>query len=150
MRRNGFTLAEVTIVIGLLGILVALGTAFSSSYLSGQYLRSAGETVIAELRRAQTESTTQSNDLSHGIKVLEGSVVRFAGETYASRTASLDATTAFSADVTVAGNDEIDIPEGASGPVTTTTVTIERSSAAIDITITPYGVLTVTERTIGH
>lgn len=147
---RGFTIAEVTIVIGLLGILVALGSVFSGSYLRDQYLRAAGETIVAELRRAQTDAVTQADDLGHGIKVLDGSVVRFAGDSYAARNAALDITTAFSSGVTVPGTSEIAIPEGESGPAAATTVTIEQNSLAIDITLTPYGVLTVEERTIGH
>lgn len=146
---RGFTIAEVTIVIGLLGILVALGSVFSSSYLRDQYLRAAGETVIAELRRAQTDAVTQADDLGHGIKVFDGSVVRFAGDSYASRNAALDVTTPFSSGVTVPGTSEIAIPEGESGPAVTTTVSLEQHTLAIDITLTPYGVLTVEERTIG-
>lgn len=147
---RGFTIAEVTIVIGLLGILLALGTLFSGSYLRDQYLRAAGETVVAELRRAQTDALTQADDLAHGIRVFEGSVVRFAGNSYAARNAAYDVTTEFSSDVTVPGTSEIAIPAGTSGPAATTTVTIEQNALAIDITLTPYGILTVEERTISH
>jgi len=92
---RGFTIAEVTIVIGLLGILLALGTLFSGSYLRDQYLRAAGQTVIAELRRAQTDAITQADDAGHGVKVFDGSVVRFAGDSYAARNVALDVTTEF-------------------------------------------------------
>lgn len=146
---RGFTIAEVTIVMGLLAVLLALGTLFSGTYLRDQYLRAAGETVIAELRRAQTDALTQSHDLGHGVKVLEGSMVRFAGDSYATRVAAYDVATEISDGVTVPTTDEIAILEGTSGPAATTTITLEQNTLAIDITLTPYGVLTVEERTIG-
>lgn len=149
MPRRGFTLTEVTIVIGLFAILVSLGTAVSGTYLRDQYLRAAGEAVVAELRRAQTEALTQADDSAHGIKLFPSSVVRFAGTSYAARTPSLDRSTTFASDVTVTNADEIAIPEGAYGPVATTTITVENAGLGIDITLTPYGVLTVAERTIG-
>lgn len=147
---SGFTLAEVTVVIGLLGILVALGSFVSASYLRDQYLRSSGEAVIANLRQAQSDARTQANDLAHGIKLTTDSVVLFSGDSYAGRTASLDIETEFSTSVVLPGTDEISIPEGASGPNATTTVTLQNDALAIDITLTPYGVLSVSERTIGH
>lgn len=145
---RGFTIAEVTIVIGLLGILVLLGSFLSAPYLRDQYLRAAGETVLAELRRAQMDALTQSDDLAHGIKVFPGSVVRFAGNSYAWRDPSFDVVTAFSAEATIPAGDEIAIPKGSSGPSTTTTISLEQNALGIDITLTPYGVLTVEERTI--
>ena len=141
---------EVTIVLGLFVLLVSLGTAISGTYLRDQYTRAAGETVVAELRRAQTDALTQAGDAAHGIKVLPASVVRFTGDTYATRTASLDRASAFSSSVTVGSTSEIDIPKGAYGPTATTTVSVENAGLGIDISLTPYGVLTVAERTIGH
>ncbi|OGL95072.1 hypothetical protein A2348_04880 [Candidatus Uhrbacteria bacterium RIFOXYB12_FULL_58_10] len=148
--RNGFTLAEVTIVLGLFGILVMLGTTLSGSFLRDQYLRTAGETVIAELRRAQIDAWSQADDSAHGIKVLTDSVVRYSGDTYASRTPALDKTTNLSSEISVPETSEIAIPKGATGPSVETMLSIDNDSLAIDITLTPYGVLTVAERTIGH
>ena len=64
--RRGFTIVEIVTAIGLLGILVGLGYAFSFSYLQTQQLRAAGDVVTSELRQAQTDAFTQKNDADHG------------------------------------------------------------------------------------
>lgn len=148
--RRGFSLVELIIVVGVLALLVSLGSFLSATYLRSQYLRSASETVVSELRRAQTDSLTQADDHAHGIRLFEESVVRYAGDDYASRTTSLDVETPFSSQISIPGTDEISIPAGSSGPSAAATMTLERNGRAIDINITPYGVLTISERAVGY
>lgn len=146
--RAGFSMVELILVVGVLVLLVSLGSFLSGAYLRAQNLRAAAETVAAELRRARTGALTQEDDLAHGVKVFDDSVVRYAGSSYAWRIVSDDVETPFSSSVVVAGTDEINVPAGSAGPSATTTITLEGNGHAVDITLTPYGVLTVTERTI--
>ena len=147
--RRGFTIVEIVTAIGLLGIRVGLGYAFSFSYLQTQQLRAAGDVVTSELRQAQTDAFTQKNDADHGVKIFTDHVVRFQGSSYASRTQAKDVQTDFSLTTTPSGLGEFVFTAGGLKPTTAGGATLTFQTHAIDITISPYGILTLTERTIG-
>ena len=147
--QRGFTLVEILVAIVLLGILMLAGWAFSFTYLRDQQVRAAADTVYNELQRAQTEAHAQTDDASHGIAVFSDRVVRFVGETYATRNETQDAEMMFAGSVTVSGVSEFVFPAASLAPTTTGTVTLSSDTIAMDITISAYGVTTITEGTVG-
>jgi prepilin-type N-terminal cleavage/methylation domain-containing protein len=148
MTTRGFTLLEITIVMGLIVLLSSFSVLFSFTYLRTQNLRSAAEITVSELHRAQTQSFTQQGDANHGVKIFSDHVVRFTGASYATRTAGLDAQTDFPVSVTVTGDSELVVPAGSMAPVSAATVSLDNGEQAFDILLSTYGVITLTQRTV--
>ncbi len=148
MTRPGFTLVEIVVGLGILALLLAAGWIFSFTYLRNQQVRAAADTVYNELRRAQTEAHAQTDDTSHGVAVFSDRVVRFEGETYATRDQAQDVETMFAGSVTVSGISEFVFPVASITPTTAGTATLSGDTLAMDITISAYGITTITEGTV--
>ncbi len=150
MNHQGFTLVEVLIVLGLLFLLTTFGSVASYFYFRTQYVFHVAETIANELRLVQVSALTQSHDTDHGVKIFEESIVRFTGSSYATRDTSMDVETLFPVEITVSGTQEIVVDVGQYGPNTSALTTITNDGIVIDITLNPYGVLTITNRTVGY
>lgn len=55
-RSRGFTMVEVLVVITILSVLLAFGVPALSTYMGNVRLRTAAETVLADLQRARSEA----------------------------------------------------------------------------------------------
>jgi hypothetical protein len=130
-------------------ILASLGYVFSFQYVRLQHLREAAQIVAAELEQARAESYGQKDTTGHGVKVFADHVVRYTGTSYAARTAAKDASTTFPISGTLSGDDEIEFPEGGLTPDAASTVTLTIVTRAIVIWVFAYGLVEITERTVG-
>jgi prepilin-type N-terminal cleavage/methylation domain-containing protein len=147
---RGFTLLETIISVTLIAILASLGWILSITYFRDQSLRAVGDSIVNELTFSQTEAIAQTDDVAHGVAVFADKVTRFEGSSYASRDPSQDHDTEFAGSITVSGVSEFVFPAGSGAPTAGGTLTIEQNNnLAIDIAVSPYGVVEVTERTIG-
>ncbi len=150
MRQpRGFTLLETIMVMGMFGMVIGLGWLFSFTYLKNQEVRSAADILTSEIGLAQADAFAQTDDRAHGVKVFTDHVIRYEGTSYAARVTSKDVTTSFTAPVTVGSVSEVDFPAGGLVPSSATTITLQNGTLAIDLSLTAYGVLNRTERTIG-
>ncbi len=147
--QRGFTIVEMTAAVALLMLLVGLGYVFSFTYFQTQQLRAAADITVSELRQAQTDSFTQTNDAGHGVKIFPDHVIRFQGSTYATRNISKDIRTDFPTAFTVSGVDEMTFTVNTVNPTASGTITLAHDTLAIDILVSAYGLVTQTERTIG-
>jgi type II secretory pathway pseudopilin PulG len=84
-KRNGFTLFEVALTIGILSIMLSLSLVIASGAVQRASLRSAENTVIQAFRRAQTLSQNAIGGSQYGVFLQTGSVVVFSGATFANR-----------------------------------------------------------------
>ena len=146
--QRGFSLIEIMVTIAILIMLAASVAAVSFSYLRNQQVRSASDAIVAELLLAQTNAYAQTHDAGHGIMVFTDRVIRFEGDTYASRVEAEDVTTLFSTIVALSGISEVNFLNGSLSPVVSGTITLESNETAMDITISPYGVVQTTARAI--
>ena len=146
---KGFTLLEMIIVVAITALLATLGYAFSFQYVRAQHVREAAQIVSAELEQARAESYAQKDTTGHGVKVFTDRVVRYTGASYAARTPSKDASTVFPVTITLTGDDEIEFPEGGAVPDLASTVTLTKDALAIDVSVSTYGLVELTERTVG-
>lgn len=145
---RGFTLIETLLVIGIMMLLATIGYLTSFTYLRSQELSVAAETVASELARAQSEAYVQTNESAHGVAVFTDRVVRFQGDSYVSRTLSADLVTEFPTPVLVSGLNEVIFFPGTVEPVAAGIITLSGDNQAFDISISTYGVVEVTRRTI--
>ncbi len=84
-NRRGFTLIEVILVIGLIGILIFLSIPFYQSFQVESQLDSTTEEVVNILRRAQSKAMASQRDSNFGVKLTSGQYTLFKGDSYAAR-----------------------------------------------------------------
>jgi prepilin-type N-terminal cleavage/methylation domain-containing protein len=145
MAPRGFTLLELTVVVALTLLLTGLGIGFTLIYVRGQTLERSVESVVGEIRRAQTDALAQTLG-DRGVAVFADRVVRFSGSSYATRAQSLDTTTSFVQPVAVGGDSEFVFPAGSVAPDAAGTMTLSDQSRFADLTVNAYGVLQIAWR----
>jgi prepilin-type N-terminal cleavage/methylation domain-containing protein len=148
MNRRGFTLLETMVSLALIVLIAVMGWIFSTRYLEEQHVRAAAETVAQELALAQAESVAQINDAAHGILALDDRVIRFTGESFAARDPALDRETLFFGTFTISGTTEFVFPKARVAPSAAGVVTLSSSLLDRDVSISAYGVLESSERTV--
>lgn len=105
--KKGFTLIEITLVVGLVAVLAG---GFFFAYRSYQLysdLDVAAITVAQGFRRAQMYSQAVKEDDDWGVKISEDKVVIFKGDSYAGRDEIYDEITEFPSNVAVSSLTEL-------------------------------------------
>jgi len=82
LHLTGFTLIEMTVVIGLLGAFTAMGLSFSFDSYRGYLFRSEYTTVFHLLAKARNHALNNFNQSSHGIAIRDGEYRLFEVESY--------------------------------------------------------------------
>lgn len=143
--RRGFTLVEMLIVIALTAMLAGLGAVASFTFLRSQRLEATAETIVAEITRVRSDAFTQVNDTGHGVEVFTDRIVRFDGNSFATRNISKDAVTYFPSPVTLSGIYELDFAPGTLKPVNAGTIIVADDEQSYLITVSSYGVIDITK-----
>lgn len=81
-NTKGFTLVELLIALGILGIITTLGTSFFSTSIGRNELVSASWEVVDTLRRAQTTGLSGKGNTEWGVHFETTQYVLFDGGTY--------------------------------------------------------------------
>jgi len=90
VRERGFTVLEVAVVVGIIGVLATISMATFSSMQYRNALRIATEDVLLTLRSARTQTLASRNDTVYGVRIESSRITRFTGSTYtASSSANL-------------------------------------------------------------
>ncbi len=94
---GGFTLIEVTVVLGLIGIVAAFTAVVTLDSYRGFVFRSDRDTLIAALQRARSQGMNNvclgagcTNGKQHGVAITPDQYVIFQGTSYAARDVLLD------------------------------------------------------------
>ncbi|MBI4117563.1 MAG: prepilin-type N-terminal cleavage/methylation domain-containing protein [Parcubacteria group bacterium] len=138
-REKGFTLMEM--IIGLALILLTLTgiVAISNTYLINQQLDNAAESALEEIRRAQGDAIAATGDSGHGIKIIGSTLIRFRGNSFATRNAIYDVDSTFPPFLSFGGNDEIIFPKLSPAPVAAASLTISNNIELYTISTSLYG-----------
>jgi prepilin-type N-terminal cleavage/methylation domain-containing protein len=96
-KKNGFTLIEMTIVMGLLAIVGSMSMVVNMDMYRGYMFRNEQNVLISVLEKARSQSvnniclgSTCTDGQPHGVKILPGKYVIFQGADYDSREAAAD------------------------------------------------------------
>lgn len=136
MKRQGFSLIEVLLVMAILALLAGLALPLSRRTLAATELRLATSAYEQCLYRAQELSRNINQNNSWGCHIETGLLRLFAGNTYAGRDATLDEDYEFSTSITTSGvADRIftKVSGAPQGSGTTTLTSSQAGSVVIDV-----------------
>ena len=148
MLRKGFTLIEIVTAISLLLLIFGVGSAFSINYLRNSYLTSSVEYIVREIYLAQADAVSETGHSDHGVVVFPDRVVRYRGGTYAGRDPAYDIVTILPAEVEVTGDTGVQFEKGVYTPAGAYMITVGNDLQECDISISAYGLVETTERTL--
>ena len=114
-------------VVILIGILAGVSFPFYHAALSNNHLAIATSTLAQSMRRAQAFSLAGEQDSAWGVKVEQGEITVFAGDSFAARDTDFDQVTPIGDDLTVTGLNEIVYSKIYALPLSTGTTTFEAS-----------------------
>jgi prepilin-type N-terminal cleavage/methylation domain-containing protein len=83
-KKNGFTLIEIVVVMGIMAILLTIVFASFNAFDRSQGVDKDVETIVAMVRQAQNQTLGSKNLSQYGVKLATTSVTLFAGATYTS------------------------------------------------------------------
>lgn len=129
--KNGFTLIEVLIVIGIIIILSAATLPLYSNLQISSQLNDGNLLIIQTLRTAREKSLVGYNDSSHGVKFLSNSFILYQGSSYATRNSFYDRITELSPVLSISTtltNDEINFSKGLGEPNNIGTIILSHNS----------------------
>ncbi len=129
--KNGFTLIEVLIVIGIIIILSATTLPLYSNLQISSQLNDGNLLIIQTLRTAREKSLVGYNDSSYGVKFLSNSFILYQGSSYATRNSFYDRITELSPVLSISTtltNDEINFSKGLGEPNNIGTIILSHNS----------------------
>ncbi len=79
--QHGLTLIEILVVVGILGLILAMTTGVNVDLFRGDLFRSEQSTVISLLEKARSRSMSNMYDTTHGVCYSSGNYILFRGST---------------------------------------------------------------------
>lgn len=128
--QKGFTLVEILVVFGVMGILFLILGSVSLNSLPKSQLSAEADTVEQTLRKAQAKSISQQADLAWGVHLTSGQITLFAGSTYVLRNVAYDEVHLFQTGIVQSGLSDIVFEYRTGETADTGTVTLTASSTA--------------------
>ena len=84
LAKNGFTLIEILVVLGLMAILGSLGLLVSIDFYRSYAFNSERDVVVSLLQKARNQSLNNIGQIQHGVHFENGKYVLFQGPGYSS------------------------------------------------------------------
>ncbi len=153
MRRYGFALLEVVLVVGLVGAIAGVGIPLYRDYQIRNDLNLATEQVTQGLARARLLSQSAQNDDAWGFYAPAG--VLYKGDSYATRDPAFDETYPMPSTIAIEGLFEVNYQKIAglpseTGQITLTTINDETRNVLIEVKTESIAVVTADHFTICH
>ncbi len=138
---KGFSLIEIMLVMTLTFIVMLFVMPIGMSFYRAQLLTEATNTLVSNLRLAQSSALSGKNNDSFGVSVQEGEFVVFQGDSYGSRTVTEDTVFPVSSAVEVTGLTEVVFERWVGMPSATGTVTLSYGERQRTININSAGLI---------
>jgi len=143
MKSKGFTLAELLVVIALIGISAAAFIPLSRALQNKNDITSVADIISQNLRRAQALSQSVDGDTTWGVHFQTGSVTLFQGPNYIGRNINFDEVFSISPKVNFTGGiQEVVYSKLKGEPNSTGNINISLNSETKNININAKGILT--------
>ena len=141
-RRDGLTIIEILLVLGIFSVIGAIVGVGSSSLLFQSYFTNTVERVVRTLHTAQGYSFNCPADSSWGDHYESGRLALFKGAGYASRDPAFDAVTDIPAAVTITGWNDLYFDRLRGVPSVPLSILIEVSGRAGTVSVNEQGGIT--------
>jgi prepilin-type N-terminal cleavage/methylation domain-containing protein len=105
---KGFTLIEVLVVIGIIGLLIAAAGDLTKTFQVQNDIQVSANIYAQSLRRAELLSVAVSGDSPWGVMATTGAITLFKGSTFAGRISAFDEQYPLSNSITFSGVSEVD------------------------------------------
>ena len=139
--RNGFTLFETVVVLGILIIILLIGVPISFDAYRNYILTAETRTLVDVMRRAETLASSHAYQNHFGVFIEEEGIVLFQGESFALRNEDFDEVYDRSLSVSATGTLEFVFAPLSGFPNVTGTVILSNGLNSSTIAINAYGVL---------
>lgn len=141
-KKGGFTLVEVIIVIGILGIFTAISTSYYTDYKNYSFLKIGTYNIVESMRHAQSNAKRNNRSDSWGVKITSQEITIFKGASYASRDDAFDQVLDFPAGINASGVDEFVFDQITGDTTDVGTTTISNAEGSNNIYINEKGTIT--------
>lgn len=142
MRKNGFTILEVLLVIAIFSIIVVMFLPVGVDFYKIQLINRTNDQILWLLKSARNNAITQQNNSDFGYYYNDNMVVLFEGSSYDSREQDKDFTYSVPSDISIIGPSEIVFEKYTGNPDQTGTISVLYYQHSRDININSEGLIT--------
>lgn len=136
MKTHGFTLIEVLLSVAIISAIAGMSLPILGSFNNRNDLDITAQSIVGQLRRAQTYARGMNGDAQWGIRLQNGSATLFKGALYASRDTAYDETSPIPSSITVDGTSDITYSKLDGAPNTAGSITLTNTNNNESRTIT--------------
>lgn len=104
---QGFTLLEILLVVGIIGVLIILTLPVGLDLYKNQQLEVNSRTILQTLRRAQLKAMSIESDANYGVYLSDESFILFKGSSYFGRDSQYDQVFDLPQAITISGMQEV-------------------------------------------
>jgi prepilin-type N-terminal cleavage/methylation domain-containing protein len=137
--RQGFSILELVVVIGILTILLGLGTLYSSDFYQRTIIESEKDQIVSLLWRARSRALNNVNQTDHGLLLGSSTYVVFQGTSSAARNTALDENFPVSSGINLSGASSVVFRSPDALPAATGTISVSNGIKTYSITINGEG-----------
>ncbi len=141
-NKNGFTLLELLLVVGLMGLLAVIGAPMYLSLQSENEMNITSVTVADALRRAQLKAQAVDGDSAWGVEINTGTTTLFKGQNFVNRDQTFDENFSTNNNVVLSGIKEIIFSAFSGLPVSTGTIILQHNDGRkLQFSINELGII---------
>jgi prepilin-type N-terminal cleavage/methylation domain-containing protein len=141
---RGYSLIELLIVVGLIGLISGVVVTAYKSTLNVQSPRSAALALYVSLADASLRARSMQQDSAWGVEVLTDKVVTFKGTVYATRDTTQDRTLLLPSQITITGVTDTVFSKFTGLPSSIGTTTFKTTFASSSVYLLSSGMVTYT------
>lgn len=141
--HKGFTLLEILLTVALLAVVAGISLPVSFSWVASLDQRQAVRTLVASLEEARTYALTGKGGTGWGVQVEGGTVIVFAGGSYAARVVAEDRSWSLPDGVEVTGASGVVFAEETADPSSYPVFTVRKGASSSQVTVGNLGTITV-------
>lgn len=139
---NGFTLIEVVLSIAIVVLIFGIAAPVYQDYQIRNGIDTGVNTIVENLRRAQTLSMAIDGDSNWGVSILNNEITLFKGTSFVTRDINFDEVSDILSVISSSGLDEIVFSKLNGLPNTTGVINLSASGNVRTISINEKGILT--------
>ena len=142
MKKKGFTLIELILIVAVMSIVAAMTPTFYSRFLLQNSVANVKDQIAGSLRKAQIQSMTSKNADSWSVNYSSNTITLYKGNNFGVRDPSFDETFAVNPSVSVSGLTDLSFERVTGLPTpTSATITINSGNNSDTITVNSQGVV---------